>query len=78
MTETQPVQLTQNEINLIVVLVKREQVALIERDREAEYDELGYRHAARAAWSQIEAKLQAARRAFGTVPGNGTTGGDNG
>jgi hypothetical protein len=76
MTETRPVKLTQDEINLLSVLVKREQMALIEREREAEIDSLGFRHAARAAWGQIEAKLQAARRAFGTVPGNVTTGGE--
>jgi hypothetical protein len=64
MTETRPVELTQEEINLIGVLVKREQLALIEREREAEIDELGFREAARAAWGRVEAKLQDARRAF--------------
>ena len=64
MTETRSVELTQDEINLLAVLVKREQMALIEREREAEIDELGYRQAARAAWGRIEAKLQDARRAF--------------
>ena len=67
MTETRPVELTQDEINLLAVLVKREQLALIEREREAEIDELGFREAARAAWGQVEAKLQDARRAFGIV-----------
>lgn len=65
MTETRTVELTQDEINLLAVLVKREQLALIEREREAEIDELGFREAARAAWGRVEAKLQDARRAFG-------------
>lgn len=65
MTETRTVELTQDEINLLSVLVKREQLALIEREREAEIDELGFREAARAAWGRVEAKLQTARRAFG-------------
>jgi len=65
MTETRTVELTQDEINLLAVLVKREQLALIERERESEIDELGFREAARAAWGRVEAKLQDARRAFG-------------
>jgi len=65
MTETRTVELTQDEINLLAVLVKREQLALIERERESEIDQLGFREAARAAWGRVEAKLQDARRAFG-------------
>ena len=55
------IDLTEMERQALQMLVAREINRLQVLDKEADYDELGFRHAAREVMSDIHLKLRAAR-----------------